>query len=134
MAPKELKKRLHSWLDSLHIDYSGLQPRAANINFDYRGWHFKNIFLAGDAAGFASGLTGEGILPAIISGEEIAETILDPNHEPARLNKLIRNHKRHTRLLLLAGKNKFLCQLIMESLLIALKLKIIPFSKLEMAH
>ncbi len=134
MSPKILKNRLHSWLEGLNIDYHGLQPKAANINFDYRGWRFKNIFLAGDAAGFASGLTGEGILPAIISAEEIAATILDANHRPSRLNKLIRNHNRHTRLLLLAGKNKFCCQLIMESLMLALKLKIIPFSTLEMAH
>lgn len=134
MAPKTLKKRLHSWLDSRGINYHGIKPEAANINFDYQGWQFKNIYLAGDAAGLASGLTGEGIMPAIISGEEIAATILNPGHHPIRLNKLIKNHKRHTHLLMLAGKNKFGCQLIMESLILALKLKIIPFSALEMAH
>ncbi len=134
ISPKILKQRLHTWLDSQGIDYHGLKPEAANINFDYQGWKFNNIYLAGDAAGFASGLTGEGILPAIISGEEIAATILSPEHQPLRLNRLIKNHQRHTRLLLLAGKNRFGCQLIMESLILALKLKIIPFSALEMAH
>ncbi len=134
MAPKTLKSRLHTWLDSQGIDYHGLKPEAANINFDYRGWRFNNFFLAGDAAGLASGLTGEGILPAMISGEEIAATIIDPQHQPHRLNRLIKNHKRHTRLLLLAGKNRFGCQLIMEGLILALKLKLIPFSALEMAH
>ncbi|MEN8256889.1 MAG: NAD(P)/FAD-dependent oxidoreductase [Thermodesulfobacteriota bacterium] len=134
MSPKTLKRRLHSWLDSHEIKYHSIKPEAANINFDYRGWNFNNIFLAGDAAGLASGLTGEGILPAIISAEEIAATILDSGHQPIRLSRLIRNHNRHTRLLLLAGKNKFACQLIMESLILALKMKIIPFSALEMAH
>ncbi|MDR9501781.1 MAG: NAD(P)/FAD-dependent oxidoreductase [Desulfurivibrionaceae bacterium] len=133
MNPKSLKKYLQAWLDSREIPYQGLRAEAANINFDYQGWHFKNIFLAGDAAGLASGLTGEGILPAMISGEEIAATILNPGHQPHHLNRLIKNHQRHTRLLLLAGKNKFGCQLIMESLILALKLKIIPFSALEMA-
>lgn len=134
MAPKTLKNRLHTWLEAKAIDYHGLKPEAANINFDYQGWKFNNFFLAGDAAGFASGLTGEGILPAIISGNEIAATILDPQHKALQLNRLIKNHKRHTRLLLLAGKNTFGCQLIMESLILALKLKIIPFSALEMAY
>ncbi len=134
MRPQILKKRLNTWLESRDIDYHGLKPEAANINFDFRGWKFGNIFLAGDAGGFASGLTGEGILPAIISGEEIAATILTPSHQPHRLNRLIKNHRRHTRLLLLAGRNRFGCQLIMESLILALKLKLIPFSALEMAH
>ncbi len=134
MAPKTLKNHLHTWLDKQGIDYQGLKPQAANINFDYRGWQFDNIFLAGDAAGLASGLTGEGILPAMISGEEIAATILNPGHRPHRIARLIKNHRRHTRLLLLAGKNRFACQLIMESLILALKLKLIPFSALEMAH
>jgi geranylgeranyl reductase len=134
MSPKILKDHLHTWLKSRNIDYHGLKPEAANINFDYRGWKFNNIYLAGDAGGFASGLTGEGILPAMISGEEIAATILNPDHQPQRLNRLIKNHQRHTRLLLMAGKNRFGCQLIMESLILALKLKIIPFSALEMAH
>lgn len=134
MSPKTLKSHLHTWLDSHGIDYHGLKPEAANINFDYRGWKFNNMFLVGDAAGFASGLTGEGILPAMISGEEVAATILNPAHRPQRLDRLIKNHRRHTRLLLLAGKNRFGCQLIMESLILALKLKLIPFSALEMAH
>ncbi len=134
MSPKTLKHRLHAWMEDRDIDYLGLKPEAANINFDFRGWKFNNIFLAGDAAGLASGLTGEGILPAMISGEEIGASILNPGHDPLRLNRLIKNHQRHTQLLLLAGKNRFGCQLIMESLILALKLKLIPFSALEMGH
>lgn len=134
MSPKILKQHLHTWLTSQGINYHDLQPEAALINFDYRGWRFDNLFLAGDAAGLASGLTGEGILPAIISGEEIAATILNPLHQPHRLNMLLKNHGRHSRLLLLAGKSRWGCHLIMESLILALKLKLIPFSALEMAH
>lgn len=134
LSPRLLKKSLHTWLEHRKINVQGLRPEAATINFDYRGWRFNNIFLAGDAAGLASGLTGEGIVPAIISGEEIAEIIVNPHHHPHRLNRLLSNHKRHSRLLRAAGKNRWGCRLIMESLLLALKLKLIPFSALEMAN
>ncbi len=134
MGARELKDKLHVWMKDRGIDINGLSARAAKIPFDYRGYQFDNIFLIGDAAGLASGLTGEGILPAIISGEEVARLILNPNHIPTKLDRLIKNHSRHTKILLLSGKSKIHCRFIMESLVLALRLKLIPFSALEMAH
>ena len=43
------------------------------------------MLLAGDAAGFADPLTGEGITAAIESGEWAARAILDGAWEPARV-------------------------------------------------
>ena len=121
-------------MDNNEINYAGLQPEAANIAFDYQGHQFGNIFLIGDAAGLASGLTGEGILPAIISGEEIAKLIINPGYASNKLTNLIKNHSLHTRILLLSGKSTFHCRTIMESLVLALRLKLVPFSALEMGH
>jgi flavin-dependent dehydrogenase len=134
MGPKVLKEKLHQWMDGRGINYASLSPKAGNISFDYRGYQFDNIYLVGEAAGLASGLTGEGILPAIISGEEIANIILNPSHTPTKLTRLIKNHSRHTKILLLSGKSNFHCRVIMESLVLALRLKLIPFSALEMGN
>ncbi len=134
MNPRELKEKLHVWMDNRDINYTNIKSEAANIAFDYRGYKFNNIYLIGDAAGLASGLTGEGILPAIISGEEIAKLILKSTYTPNKLNSLIKNHSLHTRILLLSGKSTFHCRAIMESLVLALRLKLIPFSALEMGR
>jgi flavin-dependent dehydrogenase len=50
------------------------------INYDFNGYEFGNIFLIGDAAGFASGLTGEGMYAAIKSGEDVANKIIDKKY------------------------------------------------------
>ncbi len=134
MRPSQLKERLHDWLEEKNIDWRGCRPEAAHINFDYRGWQFGTTFLVGDAAGLASGLTGEGILPAIISGQEVAARILDSTAPCHRLERLIKNHKRHTKLLLMAGRQPFMCKVIMEALILALKLNLLHFSSLEMAR
>ncbi|MEN8141224.1 MAG: NAD(P)/FAD-dependent oxidoreductase [Thermodesulfobacteriota bacterium] len=133
MAPGLLKERFHSWLDEEKIDWrQAHRPEAAHINFDFRGYAFGSTFLVGDAAGLASGLTGEGILPAIISGQEVARRILEPGYKAPRLSRLIRNQRRHRRLLLAASKHPRLTPLAMEALILALKMKLIHFSALEM--
>lgn len=134
MPPRILKDKLHQWMAKRHIDHSSLKPEAAHIAFDYQGYHFNNIFLIGDAAGLASGLTGEGILPAIISAKEVAKCIINPTYTPNKLHRLIKNHSLHTRILLLSGRSTLHCRVIMESLVLALRLNIIPFSALEMAR
>ena len=67
---------------------------AALINYSYRGCVFGNIFLAGDAAGLASKATGEGIVPALVSGEEIGKKILNPNYQTRNLDKILKIKKR----------------------------------------
>ncbi len=75
---KKLKASFHAWLDKNGIDISNATYEAYPISYDYRGWKFGPIFLAGEAAGMASGLTGEGIYQSLVSGQTVARYILDP--------------------------------------------------------
>jgi len=89
----ELSRNFHQWLKDKKIDYNKSQFQSSPINFDYQGFNFGNKFLIGDAAGFASGLTGEGIYFAIVSGQEIAKKILDPSYNLSGLKKILRIKK-----------------------------------------
>jgi len=132
---KNMLRGLHRWAARHNIDLHDLQPQAALVNFDYRGWRFGNKMLVGDAAGLASGLTGEGICPAIISGETAARAIIAPSKDGNRqdLTNLIRKQQKHQRILDICGKNKVACMIIMEMLILALRTKLLDFNILEMA-
>lgn len=67
---------------------------AFSINYDYQGFDFGNIYLAGDAAGFASGFTGEGIKFAVLSGKDIARKICDPNYKCAEIENILKIKER----------------------------------------
>lgn len=134
MKAGSLHQSLRRWANGKGISLAGARQRAEYINFDYRGWRFGHIFLAGDAAGLASGLTGEGIYPAIVSGEAIARCILDPEYDPADLHRLIRMQGFHRRMTLLTGKNRLIATVIAETVTMALRLRLVDFNRLEMAH
>ena len=74
----------------MKIDYAGLKLETYPISYDYQGVQFGHIFLIGEAAGMASGLTGEGIYQSIVSGQEVARMIVDPKHVPQQLDKVLR--------------------------------------------
>jgi geranylgeranyl reductase family protein len=93
----KLKENFHQWLKNHKIDISNAKYEAFPINADYQGYKFDNVYLLGDAAGLASGFTGEGIFQALISGEEIAKQILNPEYKPD-LDRLLRNQHYHERL------------------------------------
>lgn len=133
MPAARLKKNLDHWLQKNGIKVNGLALEAATINFDHQGYHFGNKFLVGDAAGLASGLTGEGIYPAIVSGKTVATLINDPDYQCHDLNRIIGKQQRHNRLLHLSGSNRFICRVIMESLLAGLRTGIVNFKSLELA-
>ncbi len=133
MKAKKLKENLLKWSEKAGYPLSQYKGEAEFINFDYRGYHFNNIFLIGDAAGLASGLTGEGIYPAIISGEAVARTIVNPLSIPLEFNKMIRNHTRHRKMVTILGRNKYLSILLAELITFCLKKKFIDFSAVEMA-
>ncbi len=94
-----LKDNFDKWLKSQNIEVEGLYLQGGVINFDYQGFHFGNKFLIGDAAGFASGMTGEGIYFAMISGQEVARKIMNSDYKTIRINKILRI--KHTQELLL---------------------------------
>jgi geranylgeranyl reductase len=133
MTPTRLKKNFHLWAEKRGINLGQAKMTSALINYDFRGYRFGNCFLVGDAAGLASALTGEGIYPAIISGEEAARTILDPNHDSIVMRKLLARHNLHRRMVSLTGSNRLACRLVTETMVLALRTGLIPFSALEMA-
>ena len=127
-----LHDRFREWAAARGVELSGLQPRAALVSFDYRGFRFGNILLAGDAAGLASGLTGEGIAAAIFSGRLAAATILDGGPPPPEFAALLRRHGRHRRLTTLTAGNRWLNRLIMEALALALRRGLLGPKSLEL--
>lgn len=133
LPPQRLLNNLGRWAAARGIDLAGLRPRAGLVNFDYRGWRFGNKMLIGDAAGLASGLTGEGIFPAIVSGEAVAGTIINPFHRSSSLDRIIAKQQKHLRILDISGKSSSLCRLTTEMLVLGLRAGVVPFSALEMA-
>lgn len=131
--PGKMLAALRHWAIAQKIPTTGLKPRAGLINFDYRGWHFGNRMLIGDAAGLASGLTGEGMYSALVSGETAAEVILNPEFDCRELQQLILKQQKHRRIVELSAKSKFINIGLMEFLILALRIGLIPFSMLEMA-
>lgn len=130
--PGLLLNSLHQWATAHGHELKSRQPQAALINSDFRGWRFNNRFLIGDAAGLASGLTGEGIYSAIVSGEEAARTILDPGYESRKMAQIIKKHHQHARILELASGGKLAGKIILEALIFCLRTGLIPSSALEM--
>ncbi|MEW6218193.1 MAG: NAD(P)/FAD-dependent oxidoreductase [Thermodesulfobacteriota bacterium] len=120
------------WCGHRGLDLAGSPPRAGRISYDFRGWHFGNHFLAGDAAGLASGLTGEGIYPAIISGQAVARTILNPHHRDDALAAILRKHRWHARLAAWTGRSPTLARLFLETGLLALRTGALSFAAIEM--
>lgn len=129
-----LKKRLLSWAEIQGFRLNPAAIRAGLVNFDYRGVRFDRTWLVGDAAGLASGLTGEGIYPALVSGQAVARMILDPRYSAPELTGLAVKQRRHRQFIALAGKQHRFCSLLMEALAVLLRLKILDFHALEMAE
>lgn len=133
MLAGRLKTNLLNWAASKGYRLENFPCQAERINFDYRGWKFGATFLAGDAAGFASALTGEGIYPAIVSGREIAKTVLDSNHPEAAMNDIIKKQQRFAKLVMFTGRHRQFNKVAAEITALALRSKLINFSSFEMA-
>ena len=133
MSGGRLKENLIKWASAKGYNLQGEQCRAALINYDYRGYSFGSTWLVGDAAGLASGLTGEGIYPAIVSGETVGRKILDPDFTDDAITAMVRKQQQHHKVINLSAKNPAFCSLLMEMLILMLRLKFIDFHTLEMA-
>jgi geranylgeranyl reductase len=126
LSANDLRKNFHKWLKYMKIDVSNAKFEGAPINYDYRGYRFKNKFLIGDAAGFASGLTGEGMYFAMVSGQEVAKLIIDKNrHEPEGIERILRVKRSHEEALKLIEFSGPLKAVIYESLGMLLKSKFV---------
>jgi geranylgeranyl reductase len=93
--PGKAKKNFEYWARKNKFSLDGVDPQSFPINCDFRGYAFDNIYLAGDAAGLASGFTGEGIYQALVSGEEVARIILDNNYKPKLIKEALQERGWH---------------------------------------
>lgn len=123
MSPKKLKENFHAWLEEKGIDVSNAIYQSAPINYDFRGLQFGNTFLIGDAGGFASALTGEGIYQALISGEAAANIILDKNHVSEDLKIVIRYNSIQKKIMHFLHRSGILRGCIQELIVILLNNK-----------
>lgn len=101
-----LKDNFHKWLQHKGVDISEAAYQSFPLSYDYQGMRFDNIYLTGEAAGLSSGLTGEGIYPALVSGQIAAQSILSGSLPVSSLEKLLRYKKvqeRYLGLLDMAG-------------------------------
>ena len=80
---------LQQYMREKGFQREGARLKGGLINHLYCGFHFGNIFLAGDAAGLASRPSGEGIHFALASGREIGRKILDPGYDMKEFRALL---------------------------------------------
>lgn len=111
---EKIKQNFETWLKENNVDLSNARFEAWLINYDYRGFEFGNIFLVGDAGGFTSGLTGEGIYFAMVSGIEAAKKIIDPSYNLERLDEIIKIKKLHEKILDELKMGKLITEIEME--------------------
>ena len=96
---QKIREGFHLWLKDKGIDPGDARLDSYPISYDYRGVKFGNIFLAGEAAGIASGFTGEGIYQSLVSGQEVARMIMDPAHKPVELDLALKYNRDLDRIL-----------------------------------
>ncbi len=133
---KALQKNLQFWAAGQGIDLQDVPIQAGWVNYDFQGLHFGRRWLVGDAAGLSSALTGEGIYPAVCSGEAVAAMILSTPHQAPDLeafHALVKRHKQHKTLAGLVGKGRILPLALAELFLLLLRVRAIDFRSLEMA-
>jgi geranylgeranyl reductase len=95
---KRLRENFDLWCKE-RFDLTGARFEGFTINYDFRGFEFGNVYLIGDAAGLSSGLTGEGIKPAIVSGQDVARRIKDPSYVCSNIENCLKVKKREDGLL-----------------------------------
>ncbi len=98
---RKFLENFEDWLEYRNIDTGGARLESYPISYDYRGMRFGNIFLAGEAAGLPSGLTGEGIYQSLVSGQEVARMILDPHYLSEPMNEVMQYNRMLHRVLML---------------------------------
>jgi len=96
---ESLKELCTNWCQKMNISLNQAREESWVINYDYQGWCFNNIFLIGDSAGFTSGLTGEGIYYAMVSGQEAAKKIVDPRYLCPHIKRILKKKSVQEKLL-----------------------------------
>ena len=94
IGPGRLREAFRRWLADLGVAARRVEEAAGTIGCGYVGHRFGRVRLAGDAAGLASPVTGEGIGQALISGEEVAREILEDGYRSEIIPALGKRHRR----------------------------------------
>ena len=92
-STKKLKENFSKWLVKQSIDTSNATYQSAPISYDYRGLKFGNKYLVGDAAGIASGLTGEGIYQSLVTGIEVARYLMGETEVSEEMKFVLRYNR-----------------------------------------
>lgn len=108
-----MRRDLDGLCDRLAIERTRFE--AARINIDYKGFVFGNRFLAGDAAGFASGLSGEGIYQAILSGVEVAKGILNRDYRYPGIKHILKIKNRQESILHILNLNRKIPEIVFKN-------------------
>ena len=130
---KTLRENLQAWAARQGLHLEGVSLQAGWVNYDFQGLRFGKRWLVGDAAGLSSALTGEGIYPAVCSGEAVAAMILSAQHNAPEMDALVKRHAQHRKFAALAGRGRVLPLVLAELLLVLLRLHALDFRRLEMA-
>jgi geranylgeranyl reductase len=85
---------LDDFLGYMGIRTSGYRISGCPENYLFRGLKFGKIYLCGDAAGVAYPATGEGIFPAMVSGECVARDILGYRDAFAPMKPILKHRRR----------------------------------------
>ncbi len=123
ITPKKLLSNLKTWLKDKNIDVSQAEYHTWPISYDYRGHQFDNILLTGDAAGLTSGLTGEGIYQALVSGEAVAKIILNGETVIPEMDEILRYNSIQEKILWVFIKSGPLRQTIFKSIILLMNNK-----------
>ncbi|HET7564155.1 MAG TPA: hypothetical protein VFJ96_04125, partial [Gemmatimonadaceae bacterium] len=96
VPPSRIRPYLQERLRALCVDADGTPYEGATIEVEHHGFDFpRGVHLVGDAAGVASGLTGEGIYAALVTGEEVARRILEPAYPSPKTRSWMRLKRVH---------------------------------------
>jgi len=121
----EAKKQLDLYIHKRGYKTEDAKLFSSIINYNYQGHQFGNIFLIGDAGGFASRLHGGGMNNAMTTGQEVAQKIINPNVETPGIQSILRSKKTEDRLLNIFYSLKFLQYTLLRLVILLLKLKIL---------
>jgi geranylgeranyl reductase len=99
VPPAALRRYLDGRMEALGLADAATPFEGATLEVECRGFHFAGgVHLAGDAAGVPSAFTAEGIYAALVTGEEVARSILDPGFPSPATKRWLRVKRRHDRL------------------------------------
>jgi len=96
---RQAKAILQEYLRKRNYTFFEKDFLTAPINYNYMGHQFGDIYLIGDAGGFACRMHGGGINNAIISGTEIAKRIKDAGYTAKPLRDMIRSKQSSDKLI-----------------------------------